>query len=60
MADQVADIREVMLVSGQKNSFSFKKRDKERELEKLSPVFAVLPPCPKQVQLTLDGPLPFL
>lgn len=31
MADQMADVREVMFISGKKNSFSFKKKYKEQE-----------------------------
>lgn len=31
MADQMADVREVMLVSCQKNSFSFQRKDEEQE-----------------------------
>lgn len=46
MADQVADVREVMLVSGQKNSFSFKKKDGEqgRPIDRLYTCFTILSP----------------
>ena len=51
MADQVADVWEVVLISCEKNTFSFKKKDKEQKKEldtPLSTVLAIPPPGPDQ------------
>lgn len=54
MADQVADVGEVMLVSSQKNSFSFEKKDgKQGECWRgCASVFTVLPPQPASLSQT--------
>ena len=65
VADQVADVWEVVFISCEKNTFSFKKKDKEQKKELDTPlgtVLAIPPPGPDQPffpNLPHSGPFSF-
>ena len=60
VADQVADVWEVVLISCKKNTFAFKKKDKEQKKELdtlLSTVLAIPPPGPESTILSQPASL---